>query len=237
MSRSYRCWSTQYPEGAAALISFCRLFDIPFSTPQSQSNRDYKSVSASSSASAYLPPLESSTHSGASSPYLISNNYEVSTRLSSDIRRPCIDDERGPTPRVRRTGAAIIPFNTPDRPRYTGGFLAIPGLGGAPGPRLRPASWDSPSRVDGTLESPRLTRSRSSDDFRGDSGDEDLPFGRRTLPPLPVPSDSWRSDFHTTPTASSTPSRDLSPDSGNLSATNSVLSTSFHTSYSDGGYR
>ena len=249
MSHSWCCWSTRYSGGDTTLILSCSLFDIPFSTspPQSRSNRGSRSVifPASSCASACSPSLESSTHSGASSSYLpsadhLSNSYGLPTLFSSDIHQPRVGDEQVPIPCAQRTGVAITPFDTPDPPRYTGGFLSTPNSGSPPPPipRLRPASWGSPSQVGGAFESRRLTRSRSSAGYRGDSSsEEDLPFGRRTLPPLPIPYDPWRLGVRTTPNPGSTPSRDLSSDSGDLSATNSVPSTFFHTNYPDRGYR
>jgi len=132
----------------------------------------------------------------------------------------------------------ITPPHTPGPPQYTGGFLTALNSGSPPIPRLRPASWGSPSQVDEAFEGNRLTRSRSSIDFRGNwGGEEDLPFGKRTLPPLLVPYDPWRLGVRTTPNTSSTSSRDHSPDSGDMSATNSVPSTSFPNNYSNRGYR
>ena len=188
-------------------------------------------------------PFELSTHSGSSN----SNPAPVSHILSgyrrpafphSNIHPPHIGDVQVPIPRAQRAGVAVAPFDTPDLQRYADGFLAIPNPGTPPIPPLRPASWGSPSQVDEVFERRRLTRPRSSIDLRGDSsGDEDLPFGRRTLPPLPIPYDPWRWGIRATPNIGSTPPRDLSPDSGDLSTTNSVSSTSFHTNYTDGGYR
>ena len=225
----------------------CSPFDVPFSTSQyqSQSNRGSRSViiPVFSCASVNSPPLVSSTHSGASSSsYLASagpifNNHELPAPFPNDNHPPHMNSQVL-IPRVQRAEAAITPFDTPDPPRYTGGFLAIPNPASPPVPRLRPASWGSPSQMDGISESHRLTRSRSSANFREDSSsEEDLPFGRRTLPPLPILYDPWRSDLRMASNTSRAPSRDLSPDSGDLSTTNSVVSTSFHTNYSDRGYR
>ena len=141
-------------------------------------------------------------------------------------------------PCAQRAGVAAVPFDTPNPRQYTGGFLATPNPGSPPIPRLRPASWGSPSQVDEAFESRWFARSRSSAGFREDSsGDEDLPFGRRTLPPLPIPYDPRRSDVRMTSNTSFAPSRDLSPDSGDLSAANSASSTSFHTNCPDREYR
>lgn len=227
------------------------MFDIPLSTSQyrSQSNSDSGSdiVPAFSCASAYLPSPESSTHGGASGSShfastgpttgLISNNHELPTSFPNVNRLPRTSGQVS-NPRIQRAGAAITLFDAPDPLRYAGGFLATPNTGSPPVPRLRPASWGSPSQTDGAPDSHRLTRSRSSADFREDSSDEeDLPFGRRTLPPLPIPYDPRRSGFRTAPSTNPTPSRDISPDSEDLSATNSVFSTSFPSNHSEGGYR
>ena len=140
-------------------------------------------------------------------------------------------------PRMQRAGPAITPFATPDPPGYTDRFLATPNPESPPVPRLRPASWGSPSHVDEAFESRWFTRSRSSAGFLEDSsGEEDLPFGRRTLPPLPIPYDLRRSDVRMTSNTSSAPSRDLSPDSGDPSAANPA-STSFRTNYPEREYR
>ncbi|KAF9643335.1 hypothetical protein BDM02DRAFT_3123586 [Thelephora ganbajun] len=49
--------------------------------------------------------------------------------------------------------------------------------------------------------------------------------------PLLVPYDPWSFDLTTTPNTGPTPSRDHSPDSGDLSMTNSVRSASFPAEY------
>lgn len=171
--------------------------------------------------------------SASSSAYLssagpIPNNHEPPTLLPSYIHPPRISDERIPIPRVERGGVAIMPVHMQARPQYTGRFITTLNSRSPPIPRLRPASWGLPSQADGGLESRRLTRSRSSADLRGDSsGEEDLPFGNRTLPPLPISCNPWYSVVRTAPNTSSTPSRDLPLDSGDLSATDSVPSTSF----------
>ena len=241
------CWSTRYSGGVTALILSCSLFDNPLSisTPQPQSNHGSRSVivPVSLCLSACSPSLESSIHSRASSSHLppvshILRGHGRPAFFYSNIHPPRIGGVQVPIPRAQRVGVAIAPFDTPDLQRYTDGFRAIPNPRTPPIPRLRPASWNSPSQMDEVFESHRFTRSRSSGDFRGDSsGEEDLPFGRRTLPPLPIPYDPWRFDVRATPNTSSAPPRDLSPDSGDLSTTNSVSSTSFHTNYPDGGYR
>lgn len=188
-------------------------------------------------------PLELSIHSGASGSNLppvshIISGYRPPAFFHSNIHPPHIGNAQVPIPPAQRAGLAIAPFDTPDLQRYADGFLAIPNPRTPPIPPLRPASWGSPSQVDEVFERRQLTRSRSSDGFRGDSGgEEDLPFGRRTLPPLPIPYDPWRWGIRATPNIRSTPTRDLSPDSGDMSTTNSVSSTSFHTNYTDGGYR
>lgn len=193
--------------------------------------------------SACSPPFESSTHSGASNSNLppvsrILSGYRRPASPHNNIHPPHIGNAQVPIPRAQRAGVAIAPFDTPDLQQYADGFLAIPNPGTPPIPPLRPASWGSPSQVEEVFERRRLTRSRSSNDFQGDSsGEEDLPFGRRTLPPLPIPYDPWRLGIRATPNIESTPPRDLSPDSGDLSTTNSVSSTSFHTNYTDGGYK
>jgi len=180
-------------------------------------------------------------HSGASSsPYFVpagtSNNYEPPTPFSGNIHPPHVSGERAPFPLVQREGIPIAPPYTPGTPRYTGGFFTTLNSGSPPVPRLRPASWGSPSQVDEAFEGNRLTRSRSTVDFRG-NGEEDLPFGGGTLPPLLVPDDPWRLSVRTTPNTSSASSRGHSPESGDLSTTNSVPSTSFPTNYLDRGYR
>ena len=109
---------------------------------------------------------------------------------------------------------------------------------GPPLPRLRPASWGSPSRMDEAFEGRQPTRSRSSSNLRGDSSgedDRDLPFGGRTLPPLFTLNDPWRSDVRVVPNISSSP--DHSPGSEGLSITNSPPSTYFPTIYPDREYR
>lgn len=133
----------------------------------------------------------------------------------------------------------IHPLDPQGSPRYTGGFFAVLGTPGSPPiPRLRPASWGSPSQVDEAFESHRPARSRSSVDFRGSSSDEeeDPPFDGGPLPPLPVLNDPRRLGIRKTSNISSTSSRDHSLDSGDLSATNSLPSTSFLTNDPDGEY-
>ncbi|KAF9642228.1 hypothetical protein BDM02DRAFT_3193650 [Thelephora ganbajun] len=197
------------------------LFDIPFSTFRSQSNHGSR-TSASYLVSAGPIP----------------NNYELPPPFSSSIHPPRINDEQVLPSRVQRAGVPITPLHTPGSLRYTGGLLTIPNPGSTPVPRLRPDSWVSPSQVDETFESHRLTRSRSSVDLRGDpSGEEDLPFGRRTLPPLLASYDPWSLSLSTTPNADSGSSRDHSPDNGDPSMANSVSSASFPDNYWDGKYR
>lgn len=245
MSHSQCCSSTRYPGGGIALILSCSLPNIPFpsSPPHSQPNCSSRSVTipAPSCTSAYSPSLESSTPSGASSCHLpsaahISNSYGPPTLFSNGIH-PRIDYERVAIPCAQRAGVATVPFDTPNPRQHTGRFLATPNPGSPPTPRLRPASWGSPSHVDEAFESRWFTRSRSSAGFLEDSsGEEDLPFGRRTLPPLPIPYDLRRSDVRMTSNTSSAPSRDLSPDSGDPSAANPA-STSFRTNYPEREYR
>jgi hypothetical protein len=244
MSHSRHRWSTRFPEGFVVLIPSCRPFNVSF-PPQSQSNRGSRSVvtPVSLCISSFSSGLESSTHSGASDSSCIisasvSNNYEPLTPFSGDIHPPRVSGERVPFPRAQREGMPSTPPHTPGPPRYTGGFFTVLNSGSPPVPRLRPASWGSPSQVDEAFESNRLTRSRSSVDFRGNpSGEEDLPFSRRTLPSLLVPYDPWHSGVRTTPNTSSASSRDHSSDCGDLSTTHSVPSTSFPANFSDRVYR
>ncbi|KAF9647945.1 hypothetical protein BDM02DRAFT_3187568 [Thelephora ganbajun] len=197
------------------------LFDIPFSTSRSQSNH------GSRTSTSYLVSAGP-----------IPNNYELPPPFSSSIHPPRINDEQVLSSRVQRAGVPITPFHTPGSLQHTGGLLTIPNPRSPPIPRLRPASWVSPSQVDEAFESHRLTRSRSSANLRGDpSGEEDLPFGRRTLPPLLASYDPWSFSLNTTPNTNSTSSRDHSPDSEDPSMTNSVSSASFPDNYRDGKYR
>jgi hypothetical protein len=188
----------------------------------------------------------SHTRSGSSgfshfiSPGPTPNDYELPNPSSSTIQPSLMRDEEVSFPDRQMAGASTTPFYSPGPPWRTGGFLAIPGIPGSPHvPRLRPASWGSPSQVDEAFEGHQLTRSRSSADFGGNSNgeEEDLPFCGRTLPPLIIPHDPWRSGPRTTPNVSSTSSRDHSPGSRGLSTTNSLPSTSFPTNYSDEEYR
>ena len=188
--------------------------------------------------------FESSTHRGSpSSPYLVSVGRVASERglptpFTGDIGPSRAGHQQIPIPRMQGARAAITPFDTFDLRGYAEGFPVIRDSETSLVPRLRPASWDSPSRVDGTYESRGSARPSSLAELRGDSsGEEDLPFGRRTLPPLPIHYDPRRLDFGTTPNTSSAPSRDLSPEGGDPPATNTVHPTSFHASHSDGGYR
>lgn len=190
-----------------------------------------------------LTPFESpAQRESPSSRYLVSAGHVVSERElatpTNDIDLPRTSDQQTPIPRMQGARVGITPFDTSNRRGYAGGPPAIQDSGMPLVPRLRPASWGSPSRVNETSESRGLARPSSLTGLRGaSSSEEDLPFGQRTLPPLPIHYDPRRLGFHTTPNTSSAPSRDFSPESGDMPATKIVLPTSFHTSHSDGGYR
>ena len=143
---------------------------------------------------------------------------------SSAIHLPGVDNEQ----------LSFPPFYSQGPSQYTGGTLSAPRTSGSPPvPHLRPASWGPPSWVDEAFERHQLARSGSSVDFPGDSGgeEEDLPFGGRTLPPLPILGDPWRSGARTMPSLSPTLPRDHSPGSEDLPATSSLPSTPFSTNY------
>lgn len=147
-----------------------------------------------------------------------------------------VNDEQVSFPHEQRVGVPIAPFYSQDPLHHTDEIFTEPETSRTPPvARLRPASWGGPpSWVDEAFENRRTPQLRSSVQFRGGPGDdEDLPFGGRTLPPLPVLNDPWRSGAHTTPSINST-SRDHSPGSEGLSATSSLPSTSFLTNDSDG---
>lgn len=164
----------------------------------------------------FSSPLELPMHSGAISTGPTSSDCDPSMPSSDDI----------------------YPSDSQGSPLYTSGFFTDLGTPGSlPIPRLRPASWDSSPQVDEAFESRRSTR-RPSVDFRGSSSgeEEDLPFGGRTLPPLPILNDPWYSGGQTAPNIIST-FRDHSPDNEDLSATNSLHSTSSPTDNPDKEYR
>ena len=213
------------------------------------------------------PPLGSLMHSGASSSYNLlpvgptSNDcepptpssaaYPPSSRAiyppssnaihppsSSVIYQPHTSHEQTSFPRVQRAEMPAIPSHSPIPPQHLVGFFAVPRSSGTPPvPRLRPASWNSPSQVDETPEGYRPTQPSPQIGFRGDVGyEEDLPFGGRTLPPLPVANDPWRSGVQSLPDTGPT-SYDHPTGSEDLSTTNSLPSTSFPTNFPDGEYR
>ena len=158
--------------------------------------------------------------------------------LSSTIHLPRINGEQVSFPHVQRAGMPTTYFDPQGPPQYTGGLLAIPeNPVNPPVPRLRATSWGPPSWLGEAFEGRRPTRSRSSVDFRGGSGaEEDLPFGGRTLPPLPALNDPWRLDIRTAPNINATSSRDHSPGSEDLSLINSLPSAPSLTNDPDREY-
>ena len=170
------------------------------------------------------PPVDSeapsSSHLASVGP--TSNEWGPPPPSSSTIHPPRTSGEQVSFPRVRMDDMPITPFYPP----------------GPPLPRLRPASWGSPSRMDEASDGRQLTRSRSSANLRGDSSgedDRDLPFGGRTLPPLSILNDPWRPGVREVPKTNASP--DHSPGSEGLSIANSPPSTYFPTNYPDRGYR
>lgn len=194
------------------------------------------------SSPSFEPPIRSGTsHSSrlvSTDP--TSDDCEPPIPSSSAVHPPHINDGQVPSPRVRRAGAAIVPSYSLGPSQYTGGFLTVlENPGDSPAPRLRPALWGPPSWVDGAFEGRRQTRSRSPTDYREDSSDEeeDLSFGGRTLPPLPVLDDPWHLGARTTSNISSTLSHDQSPGSEDPSVANSMLTGAFPISDPEGEYR
>ena len=212
------------------LIISRRLSDTLLPLSQFQSTYRPRSVVVpahlcpSSCSPSLRPPVDSgapsSSHLASAGP--ISNEWGSQTPSSSTTHPPRTSGEQVSFPRVGMPYVPINPFYPP----------------GPPLPRLRPASWGSPSRTDEAFEGRRPTRSMSSADLRGDSSgedDRDLPFGGRTLPPLLIINDPWRSDVRAVPNVSSSP--DHSPGSEALSITNSPPSAYFPINYPDGEYR
>ena len=201
-----------------------RSFDVPTHLPELQQDHSSESVATPAflRTSSCSLPLESPIHSGA-----LASSHLASADAAS-------------FPRMQRVTVPIAPFYSQGPPHYAGGFLAVPeNPRDPPAPRLRPASWGPPEWIDGGLEGHPQTRSRSSVDYRGGSSgeEEDLPFGGRTLPPLPALDDLWCLGARPTPNVSSTLSRDHSPASEDLSVTSSLPSTSVPTTDQDGEYR
>jgi len=192
-----------------------------------QSNYGFRSVvvpehlSPSSYSPSLRPPMDSgvpsSSHLSSADP--TSNEWGPPTPSFNTTNPPRTSNEQVSFPRVQMAGVPITPFYPP----------------GPPLPRLRPASWGSPSRMDGAFEGRRPTRSRSSTNLRGDSSgedDRDLPFGGRTLPPLLALNDPWCSGVRVVPNVN--PSPDHSPGSEIFSITSSPPSVYFPTNYPDG---
>lgn len=174
------------------------------------------------------PFLGSLTHSGVpvSLPFPTGpppSNYGYPPPFPPIIHYPQSTDEEVPVSRFQRSREPSVPPSTPSPPRYTSRFFPILNQGSPPVPRLRPASWGSPSRAEEEFDDRQLTRSRSSAEFGGHFGgdEEDLPFGTRTLPPPPTHYDPRRLAAYTTSNASSS-SREGSTDSWDVSTTDSL---------------
>lgn len=117
--------------------------------------------------------------------------------------------EQVPIPRSQGSGETAVPQTTL---QCTSRFLT-PDQEGSRIPRLRPASWAPSSRVDYQFEDSQGTEPRSPTGSQWGSGDEDLPFGRRTLPfPIPYRFDPRYLGAYTTTNATPISSRDRSPD-------------------------
>lgn len=154
-------------------------------------------------------------------------NHEQPATHFHNTHRPRIFPEQVPVSRIQRSGVLSIPPYTPGAVQYTSGFFQ--NQESTPIPRLRPALWGLPPQAD--EENSHLTGSRPPADFQGDSSGEEecLPSGRRTLPPLIIPHGSWHLDIHTTSNNSYISSHEPTPDSGDVSATNYLATTSFLT--------
>ena len=157
--------------------------------------------------------------------------------FTQNTHPPHIFNEQVPISRMQRSGVPSIPAYTQNTPLYTSNFFS--NQGSASVPRLRPASWDSPSQVDEEIENYYLPRTRSSVDLLGDSSGEEegLLLGRRTLPPLIIPHGSWNLDVHTASNASQISSCERTPDSVDISATISIPTVPFLTNFSNEKYR
>ena len=161
------------------------------------------------------PPI----HSSASTSYLpptgrFSGNYEPSTSFPTNIYfSHSQSNEHVPISHPQRP-RATTPSHPPSTPQYTRGFPAIPSPENPPVPRLRPASWGSLPEVNCPYGGRPLKRARSSTDLLGysSSEDEELSFGKRTLPPPLTSSDRWSLGTYTTSNASATSSRLPTPD-------------------------
>jgi len=225
MSLRYRRWSTPMSRGRSSADSFSQAIRYP-PPSLSISIKLWLQVCRRSCALTPIvvltilrPPVDSGAPSSSHlvSPGPTSNEWGPPTPSPNTTHPPRTSGEQVSFPRVRMAGVPITPFYPP----------------GPPLPRLRPASWGSPSRTDG-----QPTRSRSSADLRGNSSGEDdraLPFGGRTLPPLLIINDPWRSGVRAVPNINSSPDR--SPGSEGLSITSSPPSAYFPTNYPDRGYR
>lgn len=151
-----------------------------------------------------------------------SDNLEQPTPFLQNTHPRRDFDEQVPMSHVQRSGVSSISPHRQSTSCYTGNFFS--NQSSPPVPRLRPASWGSPSQVDEEFENHRITRSRSSIDLWGDQGGEDEGFlsARRAPPPGHIPHESWHSDVYTTSNASHNSPYESSPDSGHVSATGSI---------------
>lgn len=188
------------------------LFDPPFSTPQPQVNYGSRSIVVSSN----LPP----------------SSHGSPTPLLSIVPPPPITDEQVSLSRIQTPAAPPIPPHTPSTPQYTSRFFPDLSQGSPPIARLRPASWSSSSLVDEEFDDYRPTRSKSTADFRRDSGDdqENPSFGTSTLQPLST-HDPWGPGVFPPINASPIPPREGFIEAGAPPITDSLPVTPFPTDY------